>query len=140
MSSPPLLSIIRHGSSQRRVLVPSSLSRRQECSRSQALARKERWVGPGCLSHPQGQQAEVGCFLLQDVPQVSHVSTHSQEMLTPGALSHVSHTILAQWALGANERLLQAVYERPQPHLTPAPAPALEITKDNWTEHLGDPK
>ncbi|KAJ3539862.1 hypothetical protein NMY22_g4543 [Coprinellus aureogranulatus] len=54
--------------------------------------------------------------------------------------NHIVHTILAQWSMGANERILQAAYERPQDHLEPAPAPALEITKDNWADHLGDPK
>lgn len=56
------------------------------------------------------------------------------------AHNHVAHTVLAQWALGANERLLQAAYERPQVNLELAPAPALKITNDNWVEHLGDPK
>ncbi|TFK31868.1 hypothetical protein BDQ12DRAFT_701405 [Crucibulum laeve] len=54
--------------------------------------------------------------------------------------NHAAHTVLALWALGADEALLQAVYKDSSAYQCPAFEAPGEITVKNWTDHLGDEK
>ncbi|KAF4609520.1 hypothetical protein D9613_012352 [Agrocybe pediades] len=52
--------------------------------------------------------------------------------------NHAAHAVLSLWSLGADENMLRKSYkescEEQRPSF-PSPQP---ITRDNWTEHLGD--
>jgi len=52
--------------------------------------------------------------------------------------SHLAHTVLTLWALGGNEEALKDANSRAVVLQKPALASPEAITKDNWTEHLGD--
>ncbi|KAF8915710.1 hypothetical protein CPB85DRAFT_1374947 [Mucidula mucida] len=57
-----------------------------------------------------------------------------------GFHNHVSHHVLAIWALGANKDLIEAAYKHDVPMQKPAIKSPEGITESNYNEHLGDEK
>ncbi|EDR02238.1 uncharacterized protein LACBIDRAFT_309882 [Laccaria bicolor S238N-H82] len=59
---------------------------------------------------------------------------------TRGFHNHAAHTVIALWALGANEEILNAAYRYASSYLLPLfESPGL-INEGNWETHLGDEK
>lgn len=54
--------------------------------------------------------------------------------------SHTAHTALALWYLGAESDAMKVAYAEQCTYQRPSFASPGVITKDNWTEHLGDAK
>jgi hypothetical protein len=55
-----------------------------------------------------------------------------------GLDSHISHHTLAIWALGGNEDMIQAGYDKNEWMQRPRGTSPESITKENFYEHLGD--
>ncbi|KAK0475762.1 hypothetical protein IW261DRAFT_1340047 [Armillaria novae-zelandiae] len=52
--------------------------------------------------------------------------------------NHITHHVLAIWALGANKKTIEAVYREYVPMQRPAIKSPNNITSENFTTHLGD--
>ena len=60
--------------------------------------------------------------------------------MEPLSFSHAAHTVIALWALGANEEILNAAYRYASSYLLPAFDSPSSIDEGNWKTHLGDEK
>ncbi|KAK0234931.1 hypothetical protein EDD85DRAFT_841103 [Armillaria nabsnona] len=52
--------------------------------------------------------------------------------------NHITHHVLAIWALGANKKTIEAVYQEYVPMQRPAIKSPNNISSENFTTHLGD--
>ncbi|KAK0187303.1 hypothetical protein F5146DRAFT_1124013 [Armillaria mellea] len=52
--------------------------------------------------------------------------------------NHISHHVLAVWALGASKEIIEAVYREDTPIQRPAIKPPAPISSANFNAHLGD--
>ncbi|KIK04430.1 hypothetical protein K443DRAFT_93183 [Laccaria amethystina LaAM-08-1] len=59
---------------------------------------------------------------------------------TRGFHNHAAHTVIALWALGANEEILSAAYRYASSYLLPSFESPCSINEGNWKTHLGDEK
>ncbi|KAG6828244.1 hypothetical protein H0H92_008678 [Tricholoma furcatifolium] len=70
--------------------------------------------------------------------QESHEKLHVFFLREYRAHNHSVHTALAQWALGADHEIIQAMYDHDAPFLLPRFNSPEKITDDNFNKHLGD--
>ncbi len=67
-------------------------------------------------------------------------SAHGQCCPNHTSNSHTAHTALALWYLGADSEALKAAYTSQSTYQRPSFTSPNAITRDNWTEYLGDDK
>lgn len=51
--------------------------------------------------------------------------------------SHLIHHVLAAYALGASASRLQEIFVDHASYQRPLPPSQVQLTRDNWTQHLG---